>query len=85
VKKIFPQEDIVFLDKTLRLTFTEGIQLLKQSGWKDDGSEPSEDEDLSTAAERKLGQLVKERYKTDYLILGKSAALHVNSCLLRLT
>lgn len=86
VKKVFPHEDVEFLDKTLRLTFTEGIHLLKESGWKDDdGSEPSEDEDLSTAAERRLGQLVKEKYKTDYFILGKSAARHVNLHLPRLT
>jgi len=70
VKKLLPHEDLVFLDKTLRLTFTEGIQLLKESGYKDDdGSEPSEEEDLSTAAERGLGRLVKERYGTDYLFL----------------
>jgi aspartyl/asparaginyl-tRNA synthetase len=66
----------VFLDKTLRLTFTEAIQLLKESGSKDDdGSELSEEGDLSTAAERELGRLVKEKYGTDYFILGGSPAL----------
>lgn len=73
VKHLFPHEDLVFLDKTLRLTFEEGIQLLKESGSKVDGNEPSEEEDLSTAAERELGRLVKDRYGTDYFILGGSA------------
>ena len=77
IKKLFPHEDIVFLDKTLRLTFKEGIQLLREGGSKDDGIEPSEEEDLSTAAERELGRLVKERYGTDYFILGGSAAHYV--------
>lgn len=46
--------------------------MLKESGWKEeDGSEPSELEDLSTGAERELGRLVKEKYKTDYYILGE--------------
>ena len=72
VKHVFPHEDLVFPQKTLRLTFTQGIQL-RESGWKDDdGTEPSEDDDLSTATERRLGQLVKERYGTDYFILGVS-------------
>ena len=63
----------MFLDQTLRLTFKEGIQLLKESGSKDDdGNDLSEEEDLSTAAERELGRLVKERYGTDYYILGGS-------------
>lgn len=47
--------------------------MLKESGSKDDdGNDLSEEEDLSTAAERELGRLVKERYGTDYYILGGS-------------
>ncbi|EPQ54212.1 aspartyl-tRNA synthetase [Gloeophyllum trabeum ATCC 11539] len=72
VKLQFPHEDFVFLDKTPRLKFAEGIQLLKEAGWKEeDGSDPSEYEDLSTKAEQRLGQLVKEKYHTDYYILDK--------------
>ena len=70
----------MFLDKTLRLTFKQAIQLLKECVSKyDDGNEPSEEEDLSTAAERELGRLVKERYGTDYFILGGFAARYVYS------
>ena len=46
--------------------------MLKESGWKeDDGSELSETEDLSTRAEQRLGQLVKEKYGADFYILDK--------------
>lgn len=46
--------------------------MLKESGWREeDGSETSELEDLSTRAEQQLGRLVKEKYNTDYYILGK--------------
>ena len=46
--------------------------MLKESGWKeDDGSELSETEDLSTRAEQRLGQLVKDKYGADYSILDK--------------
>ncbi|KAI0940651.1 hypothetical protein AcW1_003792 [Taiwanofungus camphoratus] len=71
VKKQFPHEDLVVLDKTPRLTFAEGIRMLKEAGWKEDGKEPVEWEDLSTNAERRLGALVKEKYGADYYILDK--------------
>lgn len=46
--------------------------MLRESGYKDDdGEEPSEFEDLTTNAERRLGQLVKEKYGADYYILDK--------------
>ncbi|KAI9738705.1 MAG: hypothetical protein M1834_008210 [Cirrosporium novae-zelandiae] len=63
---------LTWLDETLVLSFHEGIQLLRDSGWKDDnGNEPSYLEDLSTRSEIRLGQLVKEKYNTDYYILDK--------------
>lgn len=72
MKPQFPHEDLVILDETPRLKFAEGIQMLKESGWKeDDGSPADEWDDLSTAAERRLGQLVKEKYGADYYILGE--------------
>lgn len=46
--------------------------MLRESGWREeDGSEPSEWDDLSTRAEQRLGQLVREKYHTDYYILGQ--------------
>lgn len=72
VKQYYPSEDVVILDKTPRLRFSEGIQMLKDSGWKeDDGSELSETDDLSTRAEQRLGQLVKEKYGADFYIIDK--------------
>ncbi|KAK7753945.1 aspartate--tRNA ligase dps1 [Diatrype stigma] len=72
VKSRFPHEDLVWLDETPRLTFKEGVALLNASGWTgDDGQPASEHEDLSTRAEIRLGQLVKEKYGTDYYILDK--------------
>ncbi|KAI1137793.1 aspartyl-tRNA synthetase [Hypoxylon sp. FL0543] len=75
VKTRFPHEDLVWLEKTPRLTFKEGVQLLNSSGWTDDDGKPaSENEDLGTRAEIRLGQLVKEKYGTDYFILDKFPA-----------
>ncbi|OSX66656.1 hypothetical protein POSPLADRAFT_1131534 [Postia placenta MAD-698-R-SB12] len=72
VKVQFPHDDLVILDETPRLKFAEGIGMLKESGWKEeDGSPADEWDDLSTAAERRLGQLVKEKYGADYYILDK--------------
>lgn len=71
-KQHFPHEDLVWHDETTTLRFAEGISLLQESGWKnDDGSPPSEYEDLHTKAEKRLGELVKEKYHTDYYILDK--------------
>ncbi|KAI1800521.1 aspartyl-tRNA synthetase [Daldinia bambusicola] len=75
IKTRFPHEDLVWLDQTPRLTFKEGVQLLNSSGWTDDDGKPaSENEDLGTRAEIRLGQLVKEKYGTDYFILDKFPA-----------
>jgi hypothetical protein len=72
LKHHFPHDDLVWLDKTPRLTFAEGVKLLNESGWtNDDGSQQSEDGDLPTRGERRLGELVKEKYHTDYYILDK--------------
>ena len=46
--------------------------MLIDSGYKeDDGSDPSPLQDLSTKAEQTLGRLVREKYHTDYYILGR--------------
>ncbi|KAH6618368.1 Aminoacyl-tRNA synthetase [Chaetomium sp. MPI-SDFR-AT-0129] len=75
VKTRFPHEDLVWLDETPVLTFTEAVELLNSSGWTDDHGRPaSEVEDLSTRAEIRIGELVKEKYKTDYYIIDKFPA-----------
>jgi aspartyl/asparaginyl-tRNA synthetase len=72
VRQQFPHDDLVFPEKTLRLKFQEGVKLLRDSGWKEeDGSEPGDYDDLSTKGEQRLGQIIKEKYNTDYYILGE--------------
>ncbi|KAH9917900.1 aspartyl-tRNA synthetase cytoplasmic [Epithele typhae] len=59
VKKFYPSEDV-------------GIRMLNESGWVgEDGSQLLETEDLSTRAEQRLGQLVKEKYGADFYIIDK--------------
>ncbi|WFD04160.1 aspartate--tRNA ligase [Malassezia obtusa] len=75
VRQLFPSSDLVWLDETLVLPFPEGVRMLREAGYREeDGSEPSEFEDLATRAEVRLGQLVREKYGTDYYILDKFPA-----------
>ncbi|KIW12971.1 aspartate-tRNA(Asn) ligase [Exophiala spinifera] len=75
LKHHFPHHDLVWLEETPRITFAEGAKMLNDSGWiNDDESQQSEFKDLSTRAERRLGELVKENYRTDYYILDKFPA-----------
>ncbi|KAI0204829.1 hypothetical protein F4808DRAFT_412287 [Astrocystis sublimbata] len=75
VKERFPHEDLVWLDETPRLAFKDGVKLLNDSGWLDeDGKPASDDEDLATRAEIRLGEVIKEKYGTDYYILDKFPA-----------
>ncbi|CAN6445298.1 unnamed protein product [Victoria cruziana] len=64
VRAQYPFEPLKYLRKTLTLTFQEGIQMLK-----DAGVEVNPLGDLNTEAERKLGQLIREKYDTDFYIL----------------
>ena len=66
VRAQYPFEDFVFCDPALRLTFAEGIALLRA-----DGVEIGDEDDLSTAQERRLGQIVKEKYGTDFFMMDK--------------
>ncbi|RLM85778.1 aspartate--tRNA ligase 2, cytoplasmic-like [Panicum miliaceum] len=60
----YPFEPLKYLEKTLKLTYEEGIQMLKEAGTE---IEPMGD--LNTEAEKKLGRLVREKYGTDVFIL----------------
>ncbi|KAI7865559.1 hypothetical protein BDF14DRAFT_1823102 [Spinellus fusiger] len=66
VKRQYAFEDFEFLPKTLRLKFSEGVQMLR-----DAGIEIEDHKDLSTPHEKLLGKLVKEKYHTDFYILDK--------------
>ncbi|KAF9069264.1 hypothetical protein BDP27DRAFT_1421233 [Rhodocollybia butyracea] len=70
VKEQFPSEDLVWLEETLVIKFPDGVQMLIDDGWTDEeGNPPKKDEDLNTRAEIRLGQLIKQKYATDYYIL----------------
>ncbi|KAG7024493.1 Aspartate--tRNA ligase 2, cytoplasmic [Cucurbita argyrosperma subsp. argyrosperma] len=56
IDKQYPFEPLKYLRNTLRLTFEEGIQMLKDAGVEIDPLG-----DLNTEAERKLGRLVLEK------------------------
>ena len=64
-----PFEPLEYLRPTLRLTFKEGCDMLKEHGVDQDPHG-----DLDTPTEKLLGKLVKEKYKTDFYILEKYPA-----------
>jgi len=66
VRKQFPSEPFQYLEPALRLEYSEGVKILNENGIK-----MGDDEDLTTANEKFLGKLVKERYGTDFFILDK--------------
>lgn len=75
ISHFYPHEKVQWLEETPRIPFKEGVQMLIDDGWKDDDGNPASPlEDLATAAERRLGALVKEKYHTDYYILDKFPA-----------
>ncbi|PVU99657.1 hypothetical protein BB559_000519 [Furculomyces boomerangus] len=66
VQRQHPFEPFKFSEEPLKLEFCQGIALLREAG-----IEVDDYEDLSTANERLLGKLVKEKYGTDFYMLDK--------------
>ncbi|KAI8917301.1 hypothetical protein DFJ77DRAFT_459878 [Powellomyces hirtus] len=66
IKRQLPFDDFEYLEKSLRLTYPEAVKMLR-----DAGVEFGDFDDLSTEKERILGQLVKEKYHTDFFMLDK--------------
>lgn len=66
VREQHPFEDVQYLRPTLKLSFAEGCKLLNDSGIYQD-----EYEDLSTENEKKLGDIVKEKFQTDFFFMDK--------------
>lgn len=65
----------MWLDETPRIPFKEGVQMLIESGWTDEnGNRPSPLEDLHTRDETRPGELINERYHTDYYIFDNFPA-----------
>lgn len=66
VREQHPFEDLQYLRPTLKLTFAEGCQLLRAAGVEQDDLE-----DLTTENEKKLGEIVKQKYNTDFYFMDK--------------
>jgi len=66
VREQHPFEDLKYLQPTLKITYAEGCKLLREAGIDQD-----EYEDLCTENERKLGEIVKEKYDTDFFLMDK--------------
>ncbi|KAJ1507911.1 aspartate--tRNA ligase dps1 [Coelomomyces lativittatus] len=64
VHRQYPFPKFEFLKKTLRLTYPEAVAMLREAH-----VDMADDEDLSTEKERTLGQLVKQKYHTDFYML----------------
>lgn len=62
----YPNEHFKFLEPSKRLDFPEAVEMLRGAG-----VEMDDEEDLTTANEKLLGKLVKDKYKTDFFILDK--------------
>lgn len=56
--------------KALRLNYMDGVALLKEAGVDVSEQERFED-DFSTAMEKQLGQIIREKYDTDFFVLDK--------------
>ncbi|GMI09658.1 hypothetical protein TrRE_jg11349 [Triparma retinervis] len=66
VREQHPFEDLKYLRPTLRLTYAEGCALLRGAGINQ-----GDLDDLSTENERKLGEIVREKYETDFFIMDE--------------
>ena len=69
VRRQYPVEEFLLPapgQPMLRLTFAEGVALLRSAG-----TDVADHEDLSTPNERLLGKLVREKYHTDFFIMDE--------------
>ncbi|KAL9181183.1 hypothetical protein ACHAXT_009988 [Thalassiosira profunda] len=66
VREQHPFEDLQYLKKTLKIDYATGCKLLREAG-----VEQGDYDDLSTENEKKLGDIVKAKYGTDFYIMDK--------------
>ncbi|KAF8481193.1 aspartyl-tRNA synthetase [Russula ochroleuca] len=62
----FPAEEFKWKEETLKLTFSQAVDLLVE-----DGVDRSVLDDINTENEKRLGRIVKAKYDTDYFIVDK--------------
>ena len=65
----YPFEPLKFLSPPLRLSWEEGIALLREDGVTKE--EQGDLDDLSTPVERRLGHIVRQKYQTDFFMMDK--------------
>lgn len=63
---MYPFKNLQYCRPSLKLTFEEGIALLKA-----DGADADPEKDLSTPNEKRLGRIVKEKYGTDFYMMDR--------------
>jgi aspartyl-tRNA synthetase len=56
--------------KALRLNYMDGLALLKEAG-VDTSEQEAFENDFTTAMEKKLGQIIREKYDTDFYVLDR--------------
>jgi len=66
VRSQYPFEDLKYKNPSLRITFQEGMALLREAGYEVD-----DNEDPTTEQEKALGRIVKEKYDTDFYMMDK--------------
>lgn len=66
VNRQYPADEFQFLEESLVLQFPDAVKMLREAG-----AEIGDEDDLTTANEKLLGKLVKEKYQTDFFILDK--------------
>lgn len=66
IRKQYNAEPFQFVEPALRLEYSEGVRILNENG-----IDMKDDEDLSTANEKFLGKVIKEKYGTDFYMLDK--------------
>jgi aspartyl-tRNA synthetase len=62
----FPAEEFKWKEETLKLTFSQAVDLLVE-----DGVDRAVLDDINTENEKRLGRIVKAKYDTDYFIIDK--------------
>lgn len=69
ISQVYPFEPFKFLKQPLRISFKEGIALLREAGITPEMQ--GDFDDLSTENEKKLGDIVLKKYDTDFFMMDK--------------
>ena len=71
IQKVYPKAGDFRLPedgRALRLEYLEGVRMLKEAG-EDTTEQDKFENDLTTAMEKKLGDLIRQKYNTDFYVL----------------